>query len=237
MKRNPPWTRDELILALDLYFRVNPVHTSEKHPEIQALSRLLNQLPIHDHRPIRDVFRNPNGVYMKLCNFLRFDPDYKGTGLVRGGKAERIVWDEFSTNRARLRSTARAIQIGAPTISRDEVAAIAPSSDDEFSEGRLLSAIHLRRERSSTLVQRKKSDTIRGLGKLACEACDFDFEKRYGSLGAGFAECHHTLPLSESAARRATKLTDLVIVCANCHRMLHRSRPMLSIEALRRALR
>ena len=33
-KRNPPWTRDELILALEIYFRVSPLHTSEKHPEI-----------------------------------------------------------------------------------------------------------------------------------------------------------------------------------------------------------
>ncbi len=82
--RNPHWTRDELILALDLYFKVNPVHTSEKHPAIVELSNILNGHPIHKERPDGGKFRNPNGVYMKLCNFLRLDPDYNGTGLDAG---------------------------------------------------------------------------------------------------------------------------------------------------------
>jgi 5-methylcytosine-specific restriction protein A len=42
----PNWTREELILALDLFFRVNPIHTTEEHPEIIKLSRVLNELPI-----------------------------------------------------------------------------------------------------------------------------------------------------------------------------------------------
>lgn len=62
MARNPAWTRDELILALDLYFRVNPLHTSEQNPEIQALSAALNELPVHAVRPDGEHFRNPNGV-------------------------------------------------------------------------------------------------------------------------------------------------------------------------------
>lgn len=102
MVRNPAWTSDELILALDLYFRVNPLHTSEKNPEIQALSRLLNELPVHKERPEPAQFRNPNGVYMKLCNYLRFDPDYKGKGLTRGGRQEEQIWREFATDRIKL---------------------------------------------------------------------------------------------------------------------------------------
>ena len=46
-RRNPPWQRDELILALDLYFRHRPDTISKKHPEVAALSELLNKLPIH----------------------------------------------------------------------------------------------------------------------------------------------------------------------------------------------
>jgi 5-methylcytosine-specific restriction protein A len=46
-KRNPSWTRDELILAPDLYFRHNPARMSETHPSVVELSRLLNKLPIH----------------------------------------------------------------------------------------------------------------------------------------------------------------------------------------------
>lgn len=89
--RNPKWSRDELILALDLYFRVNPIHTSEKNLEIVALSDLLNTLPIHTKTEIDKDFRNPNGVYMKLCNFLQFDPTYPGVGLTAGSKLEQGV--------------------------------------------------------------------------------------------------------------------------------------------------
>jgi len=96
MARNPKWSRDELILALDLYIIVNPVHTSDKNPEVIAISELLNVLPIHPYAEHGEKFRNANGVYMKLCNFLRFDPNYSGTGLQRGSKLEELIWNEFS---------------------------------------------------------------------------------------------------------------------------------------------
>lgn len=42
--RNPKWTRDELILALDLYFRCSPSKTYKDRPEIIILSDVLNAL-------------------------------------------------------------------------------------------------------------------------------------------------------------------------------------------------
>ena len=60
--RNPKWTRDELILALDLYFRCPPSKTNKDNKDIIALSDLLNSLPIHPQKSEYDKFRNPNGV-------------------------------------------------------------------------------------------------------------------------------------------------------------------------------
>jgi len=51
-----------------------------------------------------------------------------------------------------------------------------------------------------------------------------------GELGYGFAAGHHTVPMSESAADHRTRLTDLAIVCANCHRMIHRGRPRPTVQ-------
>lgn len=86
-QRNPPWTRDELILALDLYIRSGRRVLSEDHADVIALSELLNQLPIHKQREAK--FRNPNGVGMKLGNFRRFDPGAGGgQGLSRGSSLE-----------------------------------------------------------------------------------------------------------------------------------------------------
>ena len=106
--RNPKWTRDELILALDLYFRCPPSKTNKDNNEVIALSDLLNSLPIHPQNPEYDKFRNPNGVYMKLCNFLRFDPNYSGIGLKAGGKLEEEIWHEFSGNKENLRKVSQA---------------------------------------------------------------------------------------------------------------------------------
>jgi 5-methylcytosine-specific restriction protein A len=68
---------------------------------------------------------------------------------------------------------------------------------------------------------------------LRCEVCGFDFFVTYGVLGRGFAECHHLVPLSALSCRRRTLLSELAIVCSNCHRMIHRARPMISISQLR----
>jgi 5-methylcytosine-specific restriction protein A len=70
-------------------------------------------------------------------------------------------------------------------------------------------------------------------GEVSCEVFSFDFLEFYGELGRGFAECHHIVPLVEAAFSRMTRLSDLAIVCANCHRMLHRVRPVLTVEGLK----
>ena len=237
MARNPPWTRDELILALDLYFKVNPLHTSENHPEIKSLSVLLNKLPAQGHAVDAKVYRNPNGVYMKLCNYLRLDPSYKGKGLSRGGKLEEAIWSEFAENRERLEGTARAIKIGATEIQpADPDVGIVQTEDEEFAEGRILTTLHKRRERNPQVVMKKKAFVMKEHGCLECEACRFDFAVKYGQLGVGFAECHHNVPVSKLSAGQKTKVADLAIVCANCHRMIHRSRPMLTVHELHNQL-
>ena len=97
--RNPPWTRDELILTLDMYFQQGPSHISASHPTVTSLSESLNRLPVHSVRPDAERFRNANGVYMKLSNFLRFDDSYAGSGLTHGGKLEEEVWNEFASDK------------------------------------------------------------------------------------------------------------------------------------------
>jgi 5-methylcytosine-specific restriction protein A len=73
---------------------------------------------------------------------------------------------------------------------------------------------------------------------LACVVCRFDFESRYGRLGAGFIHVHHLKPLSELKAEyQLDPVADLRPVCPNCHAMLHRPDNTLSIEELRLTLR
>jgi predicted HNH restriction endonuclease len=60
----------------------------------------------------------------------------------------------------------------------------------------------------------------------------FDFLAVYGEVGRGYLECHHLLALADLVAARATRLSDVVLVCSNCHRMIHRKRPWLTLASL-----
>jgi 5-methylcytosine-specific restriction protein A len=104
--------------------------------------------------------------------------------------------------------------------------------DIEDEEGRRILREHLHSERSARLVAAFK----RQLGNFICCACGFDFKKAYGDLGDRYVECHHIRPISEMRAGDKTRLSDLVPVCANCHRMIHRSVPMKSISELKETL-
>jgi 5-methylcytosine-specific restriction endonuclease McrA len=84
-------------------------------------------------------------------------------------------------------------------------------------ENRKRVASHLRRERSKFLAAECK---IRD--RYKCQVCGFRFEEAFGRLGSEFAEAHHLVPLHALRENTLTQLGDLVTVCSNCHRMLHR---------------
>jgi 5-methylcytosine-specific restriction enzyme A len=231
--RNPPWERDELILALDLYVREGLVDDTD--PQVIELSELLNRLPLHPLQPDPSRFRNPNGVHLKLANFAALDPAYPGTGMQHGGQRDREVWDEFKEDHGRLRALADAIRAEG---AQQQAAPLAPEDgEDEAQEGRMLYRRHRVRERDQRLVKRKKQSVQQQTGRLACEVCGFDFEVAYGQHGLGYIECHHTVPLAQATGPRTTRLDDLAVVCSNCHRMLHRGNPSPTLPVLRQLIR
>lgn len=99
------------------------------------------------------------------------------------------------------------------------------------SEGGTKLRTHRVRERNRQLVSDKKRVVMQQFGRLSCEACGFDFEKFYRERGKAFAECHHRVPISAHETRVHNTVDALAIVCANCHRMLHR-RPWITVEEL-----
>ena len=154
-----------------------------------------------------------NVVYMKLCNFLSLDPDYKGTGLAAHSKLDNIIRDEFANDRERLANVASAIkknQSIVPISNIDNFIDI--TEEDDFPEDKILTRTHRVRERNATLVKKKKQKVLKEKGCLECEVCDFDFFKFYGSIGEGFIECHHTVPVSDLDGKSKTKLIDLAML-------------------------
>lgn len=84
-------------------------------------------------------------------------------------------------------------------------------------------------ERDNTL--RDKAIEYHG---LTCMGCGFNFEKVYGEWGAGFIHVHHTKPLSNGEGEREVNpRTDMVVLCPNCHSIIHRRKNRtLSLEEL-----
>lgn len=109
-KRNPDWSRDETILALELYQRHRPRLLDESHADVVALSDELRALAAA--RGIRGLatFRNPTGVSMKLSNLRSGDPLNAGKGLPHGSATEESVWDEFGQDAEALSREVAAIR-------------------------------------------------------------------------------------------------------------------------------
>ncbi|WP_293952399.1 MULTISPECIES: HNH endonuclease [unclassified Sphingobacterium] len=224
-KRNPKWQRDELILALDLYFRLEPGQIHARNPLVVELSNTLNKLPIHEDKDDYEKFRDPNGVGLKLSNFLSLDRTYSGKGMASTSKLDKEVFEEFKDNKEMLHKLANATNLSAinPEI-KNEIINLPNDIDDDVKvkEGCLLYRYHLARERNTTIVKKKKEKVLKLHGKLECELCSFDFEKVYGEIGHGFIEFQYKKPLYSLLEETATSLDDLMLVCSNCHSILHR---------------
>jgi predicted HNH restriction endonuclease len=93
---------------------------------------------------------------------------------------------------------------------------------------------HLRAERNPKLVRDAKR--IHG---STCAVCGFNYRERYGELGEGYIEAHHITPFAELADRPAQldPATDFAVLCASCHRIVHRRRPPYDLETIRDALK
>lgn len=237
---NADWVTDELIIALDFYLKHRGALPNKTSDEIRVLSTTLQRLGKTLFRVDQrsSTFRNANGVYMKLMNFRRLDPVYTAngkTGLTQGAKAEETIWQEFANDPLRCAQTADAIRasIDDPETSSSAADALLGEEIDEAAEGRLLTRKHVARERNRQLVQSKRIQALRQFGRLTCAVCGFDYAVRYGQRGDRYIECHHTKPVSTLAEGHKTHIDDLALVCANCHRMIHRTKPWPSVDELK----
>ena len=110
--------------------------------------------------------------------------------------------------------------------------------EDEYStlEGKATLRLHKVRERDQVLIRKAKERFIRNNGRLFCEVCGYDFLPIYGF---GYAEAHHKKPLSSIRAGDKISVSDIGILCANCHRAVHRlksANPWLELQKVYRKL-
>ena len=131
-KRNPSWTREELILALDYYLD----HRNEDpRPNSEGISYLVAQIAkVSQTLGLTSTvvpLRSASAVEMKLRNFAAHDPLYTESGrtsLKRGNQLEAILWNEFSERPGELKRIASSIIALANTADVTSIDA----GEDEF---------------------------------------------------------------------------------------------------------
>jgi 5-methylcytosine-specific restriction protein A len=213
---NPDWTRDETLLTLDLYFRCNGKIPSGTDDRVCELSNLLRSLPYHPVTRRNERFRNPDGVAFKLQNLHQVAT---GKGLGNVSKTDRSVWAEFGSRPKEVAQIAALIKL---SLTENKVDSYPVDDEDvEFFEGRLLTALHNKKERNRK-IRGKLLASRRRRGALSCDMCQCkSISTKHAFEDASF-EAHHTIPIS-MAIERKTQLKDMALLCANCHRLLHRA--------------
>lgn len=110
-------------------------------------------------------------------------------------------------------------------------------TDAGFPEGKIVERIHKLRERNLKVISVAKERYRQKTGKLNCQACGFDFVEKYGNIGVDFIEGHHIIPVSEMEDGHITKPEEIALLCSNCHRMIHKKRPWLTMKNLKTLLK
>lgn len=219
--RKPDWDRDETILAVDLYFRFEGQVPGSNDPLIVELSELLRSNPSYASAALDPTFRNPSGVAFKLQN-LRYIA--VGEGYEHHSKRDAEVFEEFHNDIARLRRNARSIR--AAIEARESFGVQEDELDFEFREGRAVTQLHRTRERDRKVRPKKLASMRKALGHLKCEACELASTSLPPEVDESVFEIHHLDPLNLKGEVK-TRLRDVAVLCANCHRLIHR---LISVE-------
>jgi len=223
-RANPSWTEDETILALDVLLGHWPKVPDKGHLATLELSSLLRSLPIHPNAVRSSTFRNPNGIAMTLQNLASLHRERSDRPRRNVSRLDQVVWHRFAGAPDALRAAANEIRAGAILLLSDT--SNRTSIDAGVQEGAVLERVHRFRERQSGLRAQLLVRVNRVHGVLLCEACKWTLpstwdEKSIGAdLIASVLDSHHLVPLA-STGTTLTRLDDLALLCANCHRLIH----------------
>lgn len=217
---NPNWTREETILALELYLKHIPRIPGKTDSEVIALSNTLQTLPYHSNDQKKQRFRNPAGVAFKLLNL---NAARTGKGLTNISQLDRKLWNAYGSNPKRVTELANAIRDAVAIVPSIAVSEAEPTDaeDYEATEGRILGRLHRVRERAKGLRSAVIKKALKKSGRLECEACGFTPGEHLGEAAESAFEVHHLLPLHAVGETR-TRLSDVALLCAVCHRLIHR---------------
>lgn len=191
----------------DSRFDFIPAKSTERYTPLHWL--------IADPETVADIIQSHNvwTSYSNACNKV-LDSPISRTNIPRN-----------QINKVRLSDIVTSITKQSP----EETALSLQDIQTEFPEGGIQEVTLELRKRNPLL--RKQAIARYG---YRCQICGFSFEEFYGELGKGYVEVHHLTPLSDRETEASTGIEDVTVVCANCHRILHRNgKNPIPLERLR----
>ncbi|MEU6189036.1 HNH endonuclease [Nocardia sp. NPDC047038] len=233
------WKLEEQILACDLLDRNDWRTIPERDPRTEELSKLLRAQWVY--APSIPEYRSTDSVHRKFEDLRTAHPNHDGT-RTRGGRLSAHVAEAFAKHRDKMRALAAMLRQHGQldlVLDHDDEDIETPDADaasaDEFAaaiEGKARQRLTRVYERDPKLRRRKIERSRRERNSIACEVCGFDFEATYPGIGDGYVHVHHVVPLHTSGPTENT-LDDLILLCANCHQMIHRPKQFLTPDELR----
>ena len=213
---NVRFSRDEIILALDVLYSAGEQRLNPQSPSVIALSELLNELPIHKSNVKKNNFRTPSGVLKQLKLFEKsYVKCIKNADV--GSKFYEIA-SEFENRREELHAIACAIKRNIDSY--DMITFGNEIESNSFPEGALLGHLHC-------ILEKRDGAGIKADSQ--CMVCGINTKEIYRG-GLDLVTLHLTVPIADINWKKRYTAEDFISVCPNCHAALHRTRPWLMKE-------
>lgn len=233
--KNPAWTRDELILALDLYFKLDYGQMHGANPLVMELSETLRKLKIVKNIVDEKGFRSVGSVALKLANFKKLDQNFTGKGMRAGAKQDLVVWNEFHKHINTLKKEADLIRRFYLQPETERTEAVSRYKADYKSD--FVFRYHKSRESDPLMIKLKREVVLMRLKRLNCEICGFDSVAFYGIIGDDLMEVHYHKCLKGELIPEAGSPDDFIVVCSNCHKVLDKHYGLLDVADVKKLIR
>lgn len=206
---NASFTRDEVILALDVLYSNSGITPKPESMKIQELAKVLHHLPIHPTETRKKDFRTPTGVQAQINRY-----QHRYANMV--GSMFYEIDAEFEGRHDELHAIASAIRGNVASFNKTIFGD--PLENEGFPEGSLLGHLHrvVETRDSAMLIPGKR-----------CEVCQIETDDIYPDCPS-LMRLHLTVPVTALDGNKKYGANDFITVCPNCHAALHRRRPWLT---------
>lgn len=212
--RQPKWLTDEVILAIDAYYRINDVKDITKNNRVVIeLSDLLKSLPFHKNKD--EIFRNVSGVIMTLLNIASLD-ETSSYFFGKASKLQKKIYQYFTDKRKVLRSISIAIRNCLP-LPFEYYNSTNPTN---FMVSDILYLYHLFIENKSNVSILTKRDFLRRR-RSKCSVCGLYLMELYGENGCELLELHYTENIQNYGNEMKILPGKFIAMCPNCHKLAH----------------